>query len=66
MAHEDDLIKLVYETQRGNLQAKTKLILKISPLIKKYSYSLGYNFDEGIQDLTCYIIEAIMRYKPKI
>jgi len=35
MAHEDDLIKLVYETKRGNLQAKNETNFKDIPIDKK-------------------------------
>ncbi|HVJ49093.1 helix-turn-helix domain-containing protein [Desulfitobacterium sp.] len=64
MNENKSLKELIIEAQNGDSEAPEKLINRLSPLLKKYSYKLGY--DDACSDLSLWILEAIRRYKPNV
>jgi predicted membrane-bound mannosyltransferase len=58
------LVNLLYKTQDGDREAE-ELILRIYPLIMKYSRRMGYDLQEASQDLTEWVIKTIFRYESK-
>jgi len=56
--------ELIIKSQSGDLDATEQLINRLSPLIKKHSFKLGY--DEACSDLTLWILETIAQHKPNV
>ncbi len=56
--------ELIIEAQNSNPDATERLINRLHPLIKKYSYKLGY--DEAGSDLTLWVIETVSMHKPNV
>jgi len=59
------LVNLLHKTQDGDRDAEEELILRIYPLVIKYSRQMGYDSQEASQDLIEWVIKTIFRYESK-
>lgn len=53
---------LIVRAQNGDSDAMEQLINRLQPLIRKYSYQLGY--EDAKSELILWIIETIHLHKP--
>ncbi|GFN22955.1 helix-turn-helix domain-containing protein [Thermanaeromonas sp. C210] len=65
MSRKVKLRELIMKAQAGDQEALAELIQRFSPVIKKYSRRLGYDYEEARSDLVAWIVDAVRRYKPK-
>jgi len=63
--HEERLGELILKMKSGDEEAFVKLIDIFSPMIRKYSYQMGYDGD-FTQQLIERLICAIHRFNPEV
>ncbi|RKL61728.1 sigma-70 family RNA polymerase sigma factor [Thermoanaerobacteraceae bacterium SP2] len=65
MKHEERLGELILKMKSRDEEAFAKLIDTFSPMLRKYSYQMGYD-DDFTEELTERLINAIHRFNPEV